>query len=110
MKFLVNDHQLPVALARFLAAQGLACQHVLDVGLERAADRHIWQYALEQALILITKDADFFHLTTRPEAGVQVVWVRLGNCRKHVLLATFSTLLPQLLTALQSGNRLVEVR
>ncbi len=37
MKLLV-DNQLPSALARFLSANGVESQHVLDIGLDAASD------------------------------------------------------------------------
>jgi hypothetical protein len=42
MKFLV-DNQLPLALARFLSANGIESQHVLDIGLDAASDQTIWE-------------------------------------------------------------------
>ncbi|MGA2986172.1 MAG: DUF5615 family PIN-like protein [Terriglobia bacterium] len=39
MRFLV-DNQLPLALARFLAARGCDCEHVMDVGLGSASEHH----------------------------------------------------------------------
>jgi predicted nuclease of predicted toxin-antitoxin system len=56
---LLVDNQLPLALARYLAANGWECTHVQDVGLEAAEDRTIWQYAKERGLTIITKDEDF---------------------------------------------------
>ena len=46
MKLLV-DNQLPSALARFLSANGVESQHVLDIGLDAASDQTIWEYARE---------------------------------------------------------------
>ena len=42
---LLIDNQLPLALARYLAANGWECTHVLDIALEAADDLTIWQYA-----------------------------------------------------------------
>jgi predicted nuclease of predicted toxin-antitoxin system len=39
-----------------------------------------------------------------------VIWVRLGNCRKTTLLATFTQLLPRLLEALQHGQKILEIQ
>lgn len=109
MKFLV-DNQLPTALARHLSALGLTAMHVLDCGLDEADDSIIWRFATEQGWIIISKDEDFFYLASPPQATVQVIWVRLGNCRKATLLATFDALLPKILDALNAGSRVVEVR
>lgn len=56
---LLVDNQLPLALARYLAANGRECAHVQDVGLDATEDRIIWQYAKERGLTIITKDEDF---------------------------------------------------
>ena len=71
----------------------------------------IWQYAKERSLTIITKDEDFQALVNR-QAGIppQVVWVRLGNCRKVVLLEAFSKLLPALRDSLAAGDAVVEIR
>ena len=108
---LLVDNQLPVALARFIAATGWDCVHVQDVGLSAADDRIIWQYAKERGMTIVTKDEDFQALANRQRSiPPQVVWVRLGNCRKTVLLGTFSKLLPQLRGLLDAGDAVVEVR
>jgi predicted nuclease of predicted toxin-antitoxin system len=44
MKFLI-DNQLPIALSRWLSAQGVESSHVLDIHLDEVSDRQIWQYA-----------------------------------------------------------------
>jgi hypothetical protein len=36
--------------------------------------------------------------------------VRLGNCRKQALLAAFGRALPAIVTALEEGHRVIEVR
>lgn len=109
MKFLV-DNQLPVALARHLSAQGHECRHVLDLGLDESDDATIWHRVAAESFVLISKDEDFLHMANRPNASAQFIWVRLGNCRKQDLLSAFDTLLQQLVAALQTGTRVVEVR
>ena len=109
MKFLV-DNQLPSALAKMLVSRGHEARHVLDVGLDAATDNEIWKYAAANSLVLITKDEDFSRRASQPDASVQVVWVRLGNCRKTALLSAFDSVLSQMKTALKAGNRVVEIR
>ena len=109
MKFLV-DNQLPAALARFLIARGHDAQHVLDVQMNQADDVDIWRQVVSQGRALISKDEDFLHLANRPGASGAFVWVRLGNCRKAVLLTAFERALPALVTALEEGQRVIEVR
>ena len=108
---LLVDSQLPLALARYLATNGWECTHVQDVGLEAVEDRIIWQYAKERGLTIITKDEDFQALANRQGSiPPQVVWVRLGNCRKAVLLEAFSRILPALRDMLAAGDAVIEIR
>jgi len=109
VKFLV-DNQLPTALIRFLTSRGEEASHVLDLGLAQSSDAAIWRHAAENRMILISKDEDFFHLAGRPEASVQVVWVRLGNCRTPQLLSALEKVWPRVQACLEAGDRVVEVR
>ena len=109
MRFLV-DNQLPIALARFLHAQGHDAEHVLDLRMDEADDSAVWAYAIAQQRTLVTKDEDFFNLATRNPNSGTLIWVRLGNCRNHALIATFERSLAQLVTALQQGSRIIELR
>ena len=109
MNFLV-DNQLPLALAQHLQTRGLDCQHVLDVGLADGSDAEICRYAEAQDRVIISKDEDFLHLATRPDAKIKVIWVRLGNCRTSALIAAFEKFWPTLQSCLDAGDRIVELR
>lgn len=110
MRFLV-DNQLPPALARHIAGRGFDCIHVSDAGLATASDREIWAYAEAHTLVLISKDDDFRILANQKRSiPPQVVWVRLGNCRRAELLAIFDSVWPALIDALESGEAIVEIR
>jgi predicted nuclease of predicted toxin-antitoxin system len=109
VKFLI-DNQLPVTLANWLASRGHETFHVLGVGLAQAKDPEIWNYAAVHSCVIVTKDEDFVRLATLREESVNVIWVRLDNCRTTVLLAAFDSLLPQMLSGLESGARLIEIR
>ncbi len=110
MNFLV-DAQLPIALARWLSGKGLDARHVSDLGLDEAPDAEIWRRAKDERLIIVTKDDDFRLLSDRLERiPPQVVWVRIGNCRKQALISAFESVLPLLQAALESGERIVEIR
>ncbi len=108
MRFIVDD-QLPVALARWLTAQGHEAKHVYDIGLTGATDRVIWEIVRMQGAVMVTKDADFINLQ-RQLPGPAVVWLTLGNCSKVTLLTAMEKGLPELLSALDAGEILVEVR
>lgn len=108
MRFLV-DAQLPPALARMLAAKGFAAEHVYDIEFGEAEDHQIWAYAKQTHAIIITKDEDFVVLASFDPNGPPIVWVRLGNTTKQALLAWFEPLLPNIIAALNEGNKLVEL-
>ena len=108
---LLVDNQLPVALARYLSSHGLECIHVRDVEPDEASDRVIWEYAKARNLAIVTKDDDFQALANRQGSiPPQIVWVRLGNCRKLALLEVFSKILPSLKELLAAGESVVEIR
>lgn len=107
---LLVDAQLPLALARWLTAAGVDALHVVDVGLQSASDRELWAWARREGRALVTKDEDFRDLSIRLGPPPPVVWVRIGNCRKSVLLAAFARVLPALLDSLRAGESLVELR
>jgi predicted nuclease of predicted toxin-antitoxin system len=108
MRFLV-DAQLPPALARWLAANGHTAEHVADRQLEAASDSAIWECALREAAAIITKDEDFAERKALIDTGPAVVWIRLPNTQRRELLARFESVLPDILSALERGETLVEV-
>ena len=107
-KVLLVDNQLPAALARHLDASGYPSLHVRDVGL--ADDRTIWSYAEAREWVIVTKDEDFQDLSIRLGAPPQVIWVRLGNCRKQSLLQVFDRLIESICAALIKGDAIIELR
>lgn len=109
MKLLV-DNQLPVTLAEYLRKRGHDCQHVLDIGLDTAADIDICRHAEREDRVIISKDEDFLYLASRPGATARFLWVRLGNCRTSALLAAFERFWPQIESALKAEDRIIELR
>ncbi len=109
MKFLV-DNQLPPALARFISEEfRTETMHVVDVGLRESSDADVWGYSSLNGFVLISKDDDFATLYSKsPSAGL--LWVRLGNCRRVVLLKVFKEQWPRILERFENGERFVELR
>jgi predicted nuclease of predicted toxin-antitoxin system len=109
MKFLV-DNQLPPALAIELRRRGHDCQHVLDVNMDRAIDVDLWSACSTEGRVIVSKDEDFVFLANRPADTGRLVWVRLGNCRNAVLLQALDRAHDAMVAALESGQRIVEIR
>ena len=110
MRLLV-DAQLPPALARFLESHGHQEKHVLDIGLRDAEDTPIWEYALRHEFAIVTKDEDFAHRFSQGgKPAPVVVWLRIGNTSRNALLEWIGSLLPQIETCIERGDRLIEIR
>ena len=108
-KFLV-DANLPVALAQQLAGAGVDCVHVVDLADLTTPDNTLWAMAAAQGRAIISRDADFAQLVMGSASGPSVIWVRLGNVRKQVLLNRFQTDWGKILALLDAGERLIEMR
>jgi predicted nuclease of predicted toxin-antitoxin system len=79
VKFLI-DAQLPPVLAQAMTDAGCEAVASREVGLRDAADSTIWEYALHQSFIVITKDEDFpMRALQNPNSPI-IVWIRIGNC------------------------------
>jgi predicted nuclease of predicted toxin-antitoxin system len=108
---LLVDNQLPIGLARWLTTQGLDARHVVDEDLGSATDHQIWTFARERNLVIVSKDDDFRIIANQQRSiPPQLVWVRLGNCRKMALIAAFESILPRLVETLGAGEAIVEIR
>lgn len=109
MRFLL-DAQLPPALCHWLQGSGHECLAVRDVDLRDATDAEIWSYAKDHQWTILTKDEDFAWRVRQAAHGPCVVWLRIGNASNAALTSWLSALLPGIVAALESGDRLVEVR
>lgn len=110
MRFLI-DAQLPPALVKLLEDAGHQAEHVADVGMEDAGDTDIWNYALQNGAVIVTKDEDFpYRHSQAPANSPAILWLRIGNCTRKALLEWFEPLLPGIETLLREGTLLIEVR
>lgn len=107
MHFLI-DAQLPPALARWLSDQGYSADHVVDLGLGGASDEVIWDHALTNAQVIVSKDDDFAIRRSLVAIGPPIVWVRFGNVSRTQTIARFERVLPVVIEALNQGEALVE--
>jgi predicted nuclease of predicted toxin-antitoxin system len=105
------DAQLPPALVETFAINGVEAVHVTAVGLVAAADREIWDYALESRYSIATKDEDFFLRSVVSNSPTPfIIWVRRGNCSNRELQKLIADALDQIRLAHDSGERLIEIR
>jgi predicted nuclease of predicted toxin-antitoxin system len=59
---------------------------VVLVGLQRANDRNVWEYAKTEGYVVVTKDDDFFRLQSLFGYPPKVILVKLGNCKSEQIL------------------------
>ena len=109
MKFLV-DANLPPSLAAWLRTQAHEAVHVNDLGLGQAKDRLIWAHAKAEGSCIVTRDEDFVLLSVSNPDGPSVVWVRIGNAVRRVLLQRSASIWPEVVDKLEQGVKVVEVQ
>jgi predicted nuclease of predicted toxin-antitoxin system len=80
-----------------------------DLGLRDAEDPEIFEAAKTQGVILMTKDSDFVDLVERLESPPQIIWLTCGNTSNARLCEILSSILPNALELLRSGEKLVEI-
>jgi predicted nuclease of predicted toxin-antitoxin system len=54
--------------------------HVRDVGMKATLDPIVWDYAKDNNLMIVSKDADMHDLSLALGNPPKVIWLRLGNC------------------------------
>lgn len=59
--------------------------HILEIS-ENFSDSDIWQYAINNNLIIITKDVDFYNRYLSSAVSPKVVWIKTGNLKKKFFL------------------------
>lgn len=79
MKLLFDQNLSPRLVSR-LADLYPDAAHVSEMGLDRALDREIWEYARENELMIVSKDTDFSEMSVLRGFPPKVIWVRRGNC------------------------------
>lgn len=77
---LLFDENLSEALVAVLAGEFPGSLHVRTLGLGGAPDVQVWDTAIRHDAILVSRDEDYRHLSTRLGAPPKVIWLRLGNC------------------------------
>lgn len=109
MHFLI-DAQLPPALAWLLKDRSHVAEHVNDVRLGESPVATCGCYALEHGAAIVTKDEDFASWAALRGDAPPVVWVRVGNTGRAALLVGFGPLIAEIVTLIEAGNRLIELR
>lgn len=86
MKLLL-DQNLSFRFLDRLSEEFPGSTQVRLVGLERATDSHVWDYAKQHGFTIITKDMDFYEMALLRGVPPKIVWLRCGNVTNRYLLA-----------------------
>ncbi len=104
------DAQLSPALAPWIANTfSIQAAAVRDLGLRDAMDEEIFAAARDAAAIVMSKDNDFVRLLEQHGAPPQVIWLTCGNTSNAHLKELLTEALPQALSLLEAGEKLVEI-
>ena len=76
---LLIDNNLSPRLAIVLKETYQGIIHVADIMLDEADDIKIWEYALNNNLNILTKDADFNDIQQLQGFPPKIVWIRSGS-------------------------------
>ncbi len=79
MKLLLDQNLSPRLIRRLFDLYPDSI-HVANVGLDRAFDKDVWNYANQHDCIIVTKDVDFSELSVLFGFPPKVLWIRRGNC------------------------------
>jgi len=76
---LLFDQNLSYHLVAALAELYPGSAHVRLLGMERADDRVIWEYAKENGCLIVTQDSDFNERSLLFGYPPKIVWLKCGN-------------------------------
>jgi predicted nuclease of predicted toxin-antitoxin system len=102
------DAQLPPALCGWFAERGFEAEHVTARLSGQIPDAEIAAFVSAEGFVLVTKDDDF--ALRHPPGDYQLVWLRCGNITNRALRAWLLERWMLVLTRLEAGERLIEVR
>jgi predicted nuclease of predicted toxin-antitoxin system len=77
---LLFDENLSPKLANRLSDLFPNSFHVRDVGMKATIDPVVWDYAKDNDLMIVSKDADMHDLSLVFGNPPKVIWLRLRNC------------------------------
>jgi predicted nuclease of predicted toxin-antitoxin system len=77
---LLFDQNLSPQLVLRLSLLYPGSVHVYSIGLDRAPDAVLWDYAREHGYTIVTQDVDFSEMSDVLGFPPKVIWIRRGNC------------------------------
>lgn len=87
MKSLLFDQNISPRLVALLADLYPDSAHVDSLGLSRATDKEVWEFARQHHYTIVSKDADFSEMGVVYGFPPKIVWIRRGNCSTKAIEA-----------------------
>ena len=84
---LLFDENLSPGLLRILSVDFPKSMHVRDCGLKGFPDDDVWEYARDNGFTVVSKDSDFYQRSLLYGHPPKLVWLRIGNCNRDILVA-----------------------
>ena len=84
---LLFDENLSPRLPGLLRGNFPGSSHAREVGLLGMADSHVWNYARDNAFVIVSKDNDFRQRSFLDGAPPKVIWLSVGNAGTHTIVA-----------------------
>ncbi len=104
---LLFDENLSFRLVRQLDTTFANSRHVSDVGLLRASDQDIWEFAKANGLALVSKDTDFVDLAILRGRPPAIVVLEVGNADTETIARLLATEASTVIAFVASGNEAV---
>ena len=83
--------------------------HVVDID-PSLTDSKIWEYALENNLVILTKDSDFYYRCILSSHSPKIVYFKLGNMTLKELSDYFNSNWEKIISKLFRGNLILAKR
>ena len=84
MKLLI-DHNLSHKLLHSISAKFPGSVHVKDIGMEKADDLQIWNYAKQNGFTILSQDSDFYDIGFVNGYPPKIIWIRSGNSTTNAI-------------------------
>ena len=93
---LIFDQNLSPMLIGLLSDLFPGSIHVRDAGLHASGDEAVWDHAIQEQFVIISKDSDFRQRSFLFGSPPMVVWIRRGNCSTSEIADLLKNTLDQL--------------
>ncbi|MEX0780937.1 MAG: DUF5615 family PIN-like protein [Balneolales bacterium] len=109
MKFLI-DVQLPPNLCKWVEEKKDHARHAIDIqnGLT-LSDVELWQIAVDQKEIIITKDSDFLDRYLLFGSPPRILYISVGNCSNKKLFEILDVHWNTIYSLFKNGSEVILV-